>query len=219
LGLTPPLKFISCEYTVFIMFWRKKKPETSVLPPNQSPTPGILRWGIDHPGITHELPNVSKEEWRLTVDGEIKVPTVYLYSDFKALPQVESISDFHCVEGWSVLKQRWEGVCFRELIGLVKPKSTVQFVFFTCYDGYTTSLPLSELQEDNIILAVKLNGEDLSQPLGGPMRLVVPEKYAYKSAMWLTKITFLNRDHLGFWERNGYSNTANPWNNDRYTLI
>jgi DMSO/TMAO reductase YedYZ molybdopterin-dependent catalytic subunit len=205
---------------MLIMFWRKKKqPEKSELPPNQSPTPGILRWGIDHPGITHDLPNVTKEEWELTVDGEVESPINYSWINFQTLPQVEIISNFHCVEGWSVLNQRWGGVCFRNLTKQVKQKTTAMFALFTCYDGYTTSMPLSELQGDDIILAHRLNGEDLSQPLGGPVRLVVPEKYAYKSAMWLNKITFLTRDRLGFWERSGYSNTADPWENDRYKFL
>lgn len=202
------------------MFWRKKEElEKSELPLNQSPTPGILRWGIDHPGITHVLPNVTKAEWKLTVDGEVEAPINYTWIDFLTLPQVEIVSNFHCVEGWSVLNQSWEGVCFKDFTKHVKLKVTAQFAFFSCYDGYTTSIPLAELQEDDIILAHRLNGKDLSQPLGGPMRLIVPEKYAYKSAMWLNKITFLTRDRLGFWERSGYSNTANPWNNDRYKFL
>ncbi len=201
------------------MFWKKKSPEKSELPPNQSPTPKILSWGIDHPGITHMLPKITKEEWNLTVDGEVESPIKYSWIDFQALPQVETVGNFHCVEGWSVLKQRWEGVCFRELTKRVKMKSTAQFALFTCYDGYTTSMPVAELQGNDIILAHKLNGEDLSQPLGGPMRLVVPDKYAYKSAMWLNQITFLTRDRLGFWERSGYSNTANPWDNDRFKFF
>jgi len=199
------------------MFWRKKKTteSRSELPPDQAPIPGILRWGIDHPGITHSLPNVSREKWSLAIDGEVEAPLTLSWKDYLALPQVEVVSDFHCVEGWSVLKQRWEGVLFSTIQGRVKPKN-VEFAWFECADGYTTSLPLKDLQGGDVMLAHRLNGEDLSQPLGGPMRLVVPQKYAYKSPMWLTRIMFSNRDELGFWERGYYSNTADIWRNDRY---
>jgi len=186
------------------------------MPPDQAPIPEILRWGIDHPGITHVLPVVSKEAWSLTVDGEVESPLFLKWDDFLALPQVESVSDFHCVEGWSVLRQRWSGVLFKTIQERVKPKEEVEFALFECADGYTTSLPIPDLQGKDVLLAHKLNGEHLTQPLGSPMRLIVPQKYAYKSPMWLTKITFSTHERLGFWERGYYSNTADIWNNDRY---
>jgi DMSO/TMAO reductase YedYZ molybdopterin-dependent catalytic subunit len=199
------------------LFWRRKQEKPrGEMPPDQAPTPGILRWGIDHSGITHVLPVISKEEWSLTIDGEVEAPINLRWVDFCALHQVESVSDFHCVEGWSVLKQRWGGVLFKTIQEMVKPKKGVEFVWFECADGYTTSLPISDLQGDEAVLAHSLNGEDLTQPLGGPMRLVIPQKYAYKSPMWLTKITFATRDKLGFWEKGYYSNTADIWTNDRY---
>ena len=198
------------------MFWRKKKEPRGEMPPDQAPIPEILRWGIDHPGITHVLPVVSKEAWSLTVDGEVESPLFLKWDDFLALPQVESVSDFHCVEGWSVLRQRWSGVLFKTIQERVKPKEEVEFALFECADGYTTSLPIPDLQGKDVLLAHKLNGEHLTQPLGSPMRLIVPQKYAYKSPMWLTKITFSTHERLGFWECGYYSNTADIWNNDRY---
>jgi DMSO/TMAO reductase YedYZ molybdopterin-dependent catalytic subunit len=198
------------------LFWRRKKEPRGELPPNQAPIPHILGWGVDHPGITHILPKSPKDEWSLTIDGEVESPLVLKWVDFLALPQVESVSDFHCVEGWSVLNQRWGGVLFRTIQERTQPRKSVQFVWFECADGYTTSLPLLELQGDDAVLAHRLNGEDLPQPLGGPMRLIVTKKYAYKSPMWLTRITFSTRDKLGFWERGYYSNTADVSKNDRY---
>jgi DMSO/TMAO reductase YedYZ molybdopterin-dependent catalytic subunit len=202
------------------LFWRKKTLEgpRGELPPNQALIKNILRWGIDHPSITHMLPVIEKKDWSLTVDGEVEEPLKLSWDDFMALPQVEVVSNFHCVEGWSVLAQRWSGVLFNVLQERVKPKRGVEYAWFECADGYTTSLPLSDLQGGDILLAHKLNGSDLSQPLGGPMRLVVPQKYAYKSSMWLTRITFSSRDKLGFWERGYYSNTADVWTNDRYRI-
>ncbi len=200
------------------MFWRRKKAEPAAgkMPPGQSPIPGILRWGIDHPGITNILPNVSRDSWSLVVDGEVENPLKFGWAEFLALPQVESVSDFHCVEGWSVLAQRWRGVLFATIQEQAKPKPGVEYALFGCADGYTTSLPLSDLKGGDVVLAHSLNGEDLSQPLGGPVRLVVPQKYAYKSPMWVTRITFAARDTPGFWERGYYSNTADVWKDDRY---
>jgi len=186
------------------------------MPPGQSSIPEILRWGIDHPGITHVIPNVSRDSWSLIVDGEVEKQLKYGWAEFLALPQIESVSDFHCVEGWSVLAQRWRGVLFATIQEQAKPKLGVEYALFGCTDYYTTSLPLSELKGKDIVLAHSLNGEDLSQPLGGPMRLVVPQKFAYKSPMWVTRITFATNDTLGFWERGYYSNTANVWKDDRY---
>ena len=200
------------------MFWRKKKPEgpRGELPPHQAPIKELMRWGIDHPGITPILPVIDKKDWSLVVDGEVDVSFKLNWDDFMALPQVEVVSNFHCVEGWSVLSQKWGGVLFSVLQERVKPKEVAKYALFECADGYTTSLPLSDLQGGDVVLAHRLNGADLSQPLGGPMRLVVPKKYTYKSAMWLTKITFVSHDKLGFWERGYYSNTADIWTNDRY---
>jgi DMSO/TMAO reductase YedYZ molybdopterin-dependent catalytic subunit len=200
------------------LFWRRKKAEPAAgkIPPGQSPIPGILRWGIDHPGITHILPNVPRDSWSLVVDGEVEKPLKFSWAEFLALPQADSVSDFHCVEGWSVLAQRWRGVLFSTIKEQAKPKPSVEYALFECADGYTTSLPIKELKGNDIVLAHSLNGEDLSQPLGGPMRLVVPQKYAYKSPMWVIRIIFATHDTPGFWERGYYSNTADIWKDDRY---
>jgi DMSO/TMAO reductase YedYZ molybdopterin-dependent catalytic subunit len=100
----------------------------------------------------------------------------------------------------------------------VNPNETVKYVFFTCYDGYTTSIDLDSLLEENVLLAYKLNNEWLEIPLGGPLRLIIPDKYAYKSAMWIKRITFTQVNELGYWEKKGYSDTANVWKNDRYNV-
>ena len=138
------------------------------------------------------------------------------WEGFTALPQEESVSDCHCVEGWSVLDQKWEGVLFKALASIVKPKPSASYAWFECYDTYTTSLPLERLMDDDVIITHRLNREDLPQPLGGPVRLIVPKLYAYKSPMWLKKVTFMTEDRLGYWESGYYSNTADPWKNDRY---
>jgi len=203
------------------LFWRRKKKEPEKktgLPPNQRYIPKILGWGEEHPGIQYTLPTTSKDEWMLSVEGEVERPLMLNWVEFMKLPQTVSVSDFHCVETWSVKDQKWEGVLFRDLAELVKPEKQARYVWFESYDTYNTSLPLEELLGNDVVLAHRLNDEDLPQPLGGPMRLVVPHKYAYKSPMWLKKIEFRNRDKLGYWEAGSYSNKADPWKNDRYRL-
>ena len=161
-------------------------------------------------------PRIGKTTFFLTVDGEVNNPVRQTWSEILQLPRTVSVSDFHCVEGWSVLDCRWEGVRFTDLEKLVKPKPTAQAATFECADSYTTSLFLTELAGDDVLLAYKLNGEDLEEGLGFPLRLVVPSKYAYKSALWVTSVHFTRGKELGFWERRGYSDSADVWKNDRF---
>lgn len=188
------------------------------LPPGQKQIKAILKWGIDHPGITKKIPRIDRSEWRLHVDGEVDNTISLNWEAFMELPQVELVSDFHCVEGWSVQDCRWKGVIFKVLVEKVKPKPTGRHVWFESVDWYTTSLPLMELMGDDVILAHSLNGEDLPESIGGPLRLVVPNKYAYKSPMWLKRVTFMAEKRLGYWESGIYSDTADPWRNDRYRM-
>ncbi len=176
----------------------------------------LLRWGTDHPGITSANPHIDTDTYVLTVDGEVESSVKLKWNDVLELPRTQSVSDFHCVEGWSVLDCKWEGVRFSDLERVVKPKPTAQAAMFECADSYTTSLFLSELAGDDVILAYKLNGEALEEGLGFPLRLIVPSKYAYKSALWVTRINFTRGKELGFWERRGYSDSADVWKNDRF---
>jgi DMSO/TMAO reductase YedYZ molybdopterin-dependent catalytic subunit len=186
------------------------------LPPGQSAIKRILRWGIDHPGIISDNPRLKLETYTLTVDGEVESPAKLSWADFTALPQSVSVSDFHCVEGWSVLDCRWEGVRFKDIEALVKPLHTAQAVTFECADAYSTSLFRTELSGDDVLLARGLNGEDLEVGYGFPVRLVVPAKYAYKSALWVVHARFTRGKELGFWERRGYSDSADVWKNRRF---
>jgi DMSO/TMAO reductase YedYZ molybdopterin-dependent catalytic subunit len=186
------------------------------LPPDQQPIKKILRWGIDHPGITSENPKINLDTYKLAVDGEVENPATFGWQDFLALPQTVSVSDFHCVEGWSVLDCRWEGVHIKEIERVVKPRAVARAVTFTCSDGYTTSLFREELAQPDVLLVHRLNGEVLEEGYGFPVRLIVPSKYAYKSALWVERLTFTRGKELGFWERRGYSDSADVWKNDRY---
>ena len=186
------------------------------LPPDQTATDQILRWGTDHPGITATNPQLKLETYTLRIEGEVEHPVKLSWQDFLAMPQTVSVSDFHCVEGWSVLDCKWTGVRIRDIEALVKPRDVARAVTFECADNYTTSLYREELAGDDVLLAHKLNGEPLEEGLGFPVRLIVPSKYAYKSALWVVGLRFTRGKELGFWERRGYSDSADVWRNDRY---
>jgi DMSO/TMAO reductase YedYZ molybdopterin-dependent catalytic subunit len=187
------------------------------LPPGQAPIRRLLRWGIDHPGIAGENPKIDLETYTLTVDGEAQKPLKLSWNDILKLPKVKSTSDFDCVEGWSVLNCEWEGIRFREFARLAEPKGDASFVTIECADGYTTSLSMQELSGDDVLLAYALDGKPLEEGFGFPLRLVVPDKYGYKSALWVTHIKFTSKKELGYWEKRGFSDTADIWKNDRFT--
>jgi len=191
--------------------------DQNTMPPGQTPIKHLLRWGEDHPGIVSQIPKKDLENWSLTVEGEVEKPQKLNWSEFLKLAMVESVSNFHCVEGWSVLNCKWEGIKFTHIVELVKPKKNTRFVTFECADGYTTSLTLEELSGDDVLLAYRLDGKELDEAFGGPLRLVVPAKYGYKSAMWVTRIRFTSKKELGYWEVRGYSDTADVWKNDRFS--
>jgi DMSO/TMAO reductase YedYZ molybdopterin-dependent catalytic subunit len=186
------------------------------LPPGQQVTDHILLWGTDHPGITSTNPQLQLETYKMTIDGEVENPVTLSWKDFMALPKTVSISDFHCVEGWSVLDCKWEGVKIKDIEKLVKPKDVARAVTFDCADNYRTSLFREELSGEDVLLAYKLNGEVLDEGLGFPVRLIVPDKYAYKSALWVVRLGFTRGKELGFWEKRGYSDKADVWKNDRF---
>lgn len=187
------------------------------LPPGQKPIKHLLRWGKDHPTIGVPVPEIDLSKWILTIEGEVERPLKLSWDALQKLPAVKSVSDFHCVEGWSVLGLTWEGIRFKDIVSLVEPREAAKFVSFECADGYTTSLSLRELLGDNSLLAYKLKGEYLDEGIGAPLRLVVPDKYAYKNAMWITRIKFTSKKEKGYWEQRGYSDTADVWKNDRYS--
>ncbi|HKZ23887.1 MAG TPA: sulfite oxidase-like oxidoreductase [Thermoplasmata archaeon] len=183
------------------------------LPPGQHLTRGWPRLDL---GI---VPRFDPNTWTLKVDGGIENPLTLTWAQFTSVPTVSVVSDFHCVTGWSSLDNRWEGVNFRTLVDLVRPKPETKHVVFTCGDaGYTTNAPLDILLDPDVLLATRHNGGPLPLEHGGPMRLVVPKRYGWKSAKWVRQITFLERDEPGYWEVRGYSNTADPLKEDRYAF-
>jgi len=184
--------------------------EEGRLPPGQRT---VSKAPLRHIGA---IPKFDEKTWSLTVSGLVESPLNLNWRGFLELPKVISVSNFHCVEGWSVLDQRWEGAPFRAIVEMAKPKGEARYVTFECDDGYTTSLPLTDLLDENVLLAYKSEDRFLKPEHGGPLRLLVPKKYAYKSPMWVRKIRFTSERELGYWESRGYSDTADPWKEERY---
>ena len=140
----------------------------------------------------------------------------FTWEEFKALTWTTVNADFHCVTQWSSLDNTWEGVLFTDLMELVNPKPEANFVMAHCYGNYTTNIPLETLIADNSLLAHMQNGSEIGKDHGWPLRLVVPSKYAWKSAKWVTGIEFMAEDQPGFWEQRGYNNSADPWKEERF---
>jgi DMSO/TMAO reductase YedYZ molybdopterin-dependent catalytic subunit len=161
-------------------------------------------------------PEVPLDKWELRIHGQVENPVTLTWEQFLALPQFKDVSDFHCVTTWSQYDMEWEGVSFLSLAELVKPKANATHVFFKSYDGYSTNNPLDVCMDDDVLIAHKWNGKPLTKEHGGPARVIVPKIYAWKGAKFIRDITFLDRDILGFWEVRGYSNTADPWKEDRF---
>jgi DMSO/TMAO reductase YedYZ molybdopterin-dependent catalytic subunit len=170
-----------------------------------------------------EQPQVSAEEWKLEVGGLVENPFTLTWDQFLALPQAEDVSDFHCVTTWSRYDNRWRGVRFKTIAELAVPREDARFVLCTGYDfapgtdiPYTTNIPLERASEDDVLFVHTWEGQPLPRDHGGPVRIITPRLYAWKGTKWIRKIEFLAEDRKGFWEVRGYSNSAEPWLNDRY---
>ena len=170
-----------------------------------------------------DVPDISLADWRLEIGGRVHNPLTLTWDAFMALPQTDDVSDFHCVTTWSRFDNHWRGVRMRDIAELVVPDDDVRFVLFTGYDmapgtdiPYTTNLPLARATEDDVLLVHSWEGQPLPREHGGPARVIIPKLYAWKGSKFVSGITFLAEDKLGFWEVRGYSNTADPWTEDRY---
>ena len=162
-------------------------------------------------------PEISLQSFRLTIDGAVEEPTTLDWAAFQALPQVVDRSDFHCVTTWSLMDSEWSGVQFSTLAALVRPLAEATHVMTYAYDGYTTNVPIEEALKDDVLLVHAWNGQPLPREHGGPVRMITPQLYAWKGAKWINRIEFLSEDRKGFWEVRGYSNSAHPWRDDRYS--
>ncbi|HMI52460.1 MAG TPA: sulfite oxidase-like oxidoreductase [Candidatus Saccharimonadales bacterium] len=181
------------------------------LPPGQSLT---LKWPVLHCG---SVPRFNPETWDFTVSGMVERPVRLSWAELRALPQTEVSSDFHCVTRWSRLDNRWTGVLFTEVLKLVAPQPGTEFVSVQAEEGYTANVPLADLRRPNVLFAFEHDGQPLTADHGGPVRLIVPHLYAWKSVKWVRGFMLLDEDRLGFWERNGYHAYGDPWTEQRYS--
>ena len=169
------------------------------------------------PVLSYEpTPKFDPAKYRFNVSGAVAEPFELTWDELQALPRVQLTTDFHCVTTWSRYDTAWEGVHIREILQRAKPLPEAKFVMAHSYTGYTTNMPLTDLDDDDVIIAFTHDGEPLAPEHGGPVRLIVPKLYAYKSAKWLSGLEFMEKDRPGFWEVRGYHNHADPWQEERY---
>lgn len=181
------------------------------VPPGQYVTE---KWPVLTYGST---PQVDLNRWELRLFGLVARETALSWKDFRALPRVRITADFHCVTRFSTLDNGWQGVATRELLRAAAVEPEASHVRVHCYGGYTTNLPLEDFLSERALLADTWNGRPLALDHGGPLRLVVPHLYAWKSAKWVNGIELLDHDRRGFWEENGYHTYGDPWREERFS--
>jgi DMSO/TMAO reductase YedYZ molybdopterin-dependent catalytic subunit len=193
-------------------FQKPTTDEQKRVPPGQHLAKGfpVLTYG--------QTPVVNTENWQFKVWG-LATPKTFSWSDFMAMPQSEFTADFHCVTTWSKLDVQWKGVKVTDFMNYLDVDPRAVHVMEHCYGGYTTNIAMDDFVREENFFAHTLFGEPLPAEHGGPLRLVVPHLYAWKSAKWINGLEFLDHMDLGFWERNGYHHRGEPWAEERYSTL
>jgi len=182
------------------------------LPPGQYLTE---KWPVLHAGT---VPTVDLATWTLEVSGEVEHPLALTWDELRELPSREVTVDIHCVTRWSRFDTRFKGVHWSELAKLVSPKPSARFVVAHAEQGFTSNVPIAAIEDEQALIAYEAGGEPLTAEHGGPVRLMIPSRYFWKSAKWLTGLELLDHDEPGFWERYGYHNDADFWKEQRYSF-
>jgi DMSO/TMAO reductase YedYZ molybdopterin-dependent catalytic subunit len=198
-----------------VFSWQRKPSNPEVakrIPPGQVLTE---KFPVLHFGRVPEYGDLSG--WSFRAWGEVEEPFDLRWAEFRQLPIATVTLDVHCVTRWSKLDTTWEGVAFTHIAEVARPKPAARFVIFHAEAGFTSNVPLEVAMQPSCILAWSYAGEPLSAEHGYPLRAIVPGKYFWKSAKWLRGVEFSAQDQLGFWERNGYNNSADPWREERYS--
>jgi DMSO/TMAO reductase YedYZ molybdopterin-dependent catalytic subunit len=180
------------------------------LPPGQRL---VNDWPVLDLGIQ---PDVPLDKWTLKVDGLVEKPLTWSWDDLMAQPLFEDVSDIHCVTTWSRYDNHWEGVSTSHILEQVRPKADARHVIFHSYDGYTTNVTLEAFGAPDALLAYRWEGNPITRQHGGPVRVVIPQYYFWKSAKWIKRIEISAIDKPGFWEVRGYNNEGDPWKEERY---
>ena len=181
------------------------------LPPGQIVTE---KWPVLHYG---SVPTIDLARWDFRVFGVVERPTRWTHEEFRKLPRVRVRSDIHCVTRWSRYDNLWEGVAVSEVLKAAGPRPEAKYAVIHAEQGFTANLPLADLLDEDVLLADRHDGQDLSVEHGWPLRLVVPKRYFWKSAKWVRGIELVAEDRPGFWEQNGYHNDADPWREERFS--
>ena len=174
----------------------------------------VKTWPVLHYG---PVPSFDGANWNLELFGLVENPQTITYEQLRAMPTTTVHADMHCVTGWSQLDNDWEGVPFRTLLAMAAPTAEAKWVIAHCEHGYTSNLSLEAMDDEDVLVAWRKDGEDLTPEHGWPLRLVVPQRYAWKSAKWLTGLEFSAKNTRGFWEVRGYHIHAEPFAEERYS--
>lgn len=194
------------------LFTKNYPPEIAArIPPGQRL---VKTWPVLHFG---PIPTFDGTNWDLEVLGLVEDPFTLAYDELHALADTKVDADMHCVTGWTTLDNSWEGVSFRTILERAKPKPEATWVIAHCAHGYTSNLSLESMSDDDVLLAWRNHGEDLTPEHGWPLRLVVPKRYAWKSAKWLTGLELTDKNERGFWEVRGYHIHGEPFSEERYS--
>jgi DMSO/TMAO reductase YedYZ molybdopterin-dependent catalytic subunit len=188
----------------------RKMRDEGRLPPGQSAT---LKWPVLHEG---SIPIFNQQTWDFRVGGLVEKPVRLNWEEFNRLPQIEIVTDIHCVTRWSRFDNRWQGVPFTEVMRLAVPKPDARFVMVHAEQGFTANVPLEDLVRPTTLFALKHDGEPLTLEHGYPLRLVVPHLYFWKSVKWVRGLELLPTDAPGFWEQDGYNMHGDPWKEERF---
>ena len=180
------------------------------IPPGQVLT---TKWPVLHYGT---VPSVDPATWTFTVSGLVERPFAIRYDELLQLPMTSVVCDIHCVTTWSRLDNTFEGVAVRLLLERAGVKPAAHYCLVFAEQGFTTNLPLGDLDRPDNLIALKWGGEWLTPEHGGPARLLVPHLYFWKSAKWVRGFELLEHDLPGFWEQNGYHMRGDPWAEERY---
>lgn len=194
------------------LFTKSYPPEIAQrIPPGQRL---VKTWPVLHYG---PIPQFDGASWDLEVFGRVEHPFTLSRQELMDLPQVSIHADMHCVTGWTTLDNGWEGVSFKALMERARPTPEAQWVIAHCAYGYTSNLSLEAMGEDDVLVAWRNRGQDLTPEHGWPLRLVVPKRYGWKSAKWLTGLELSAKNKRGFWEIRGYHVHGEPFSEERYS--
>jgi len=188
----------------------KSRDASERLPPGQVLT---TKWPVLHYG---NVPKVDTRTWTFDVAGLVERPFSLAYEELLALPRKTVMCDMHCVTRWTRLDNAFEGVPVQLLLERAGVKSEAQYCLVAAEQGFTTNLPLADLDRPDNLIALEWNGESLAPEHGWPARLLVPHLYLWKSAKWVRSFTLLDADVPGFWEQNGYHMRGDPWKEERH---